>query len=126
MRTRSWIRASALLSVALVSLGSDFVRTARSVGLSWRKVVVTYALRNAILPVITIAGIVFSTMLGANVLVEKVFSWPGVGSLMVDSVFQRDMPAVQGCILMIVLFFLFINTLVDLAYVVIDPRIRYG
>ena len=62
----------------LVSLGSDFVRTARSVGLSWHKVVVTYALRNAILPVITIAGIVFSTMLGANVLVEKVFSWPGV------------------------------------------------
>src|SRR5271154_6511653 len=62
----------------LVSLGSDFVRTARSVGLSWWRIVVTYALRNAILPVITIAGIVFSTMLGANVLVEKVFSWPGV------------------------------------------------
>ena len=64
--------------------------------------------------------------LGQAVVVEKLFAWPGVGSLMVDSVFQRDMPAVQGCILMIVLFFLLINTLVDLAYVVIDPRIRYG
>ena len=69
----------------LVSLGSDFVRTARSIGLSWWRIVVTYALRNAILPVITIAGIVFSTMLGANVLVEKVFSWPGVASYALDA-----------------------------------------
>ena len=60
------------------------------------------------------------------VVVEKLFAWPGVGSLLIDSVFQRDIPTVQGCILMIVLFFLLINTLVDLAYVVIDPRIRYG
>ena len=59
-------------------------------------------------------------------MVEKLFAWPGVGSLLVDSVFQRDIPAVQGCILLIVLFFLVINTLVDLAYVAIDPRIRYG
>ena len=63
--------------------------------------------------------------LGQAVVVEKLFAWPGVGSLMVDSVFQRDIPTVQGCILLIVLFFLFINTLVDLAYVAIDPRIRY-
>jgi len=70
---------------------SDFVRTARSVGLPWWRIVVTYALRNAILPVITIAGIVFSTMLGANVLVEKVFSWPGVASYALDALLTSDM-----------------------------------
>jgi ABC-type dipeptide/oligopeptide/nickel transport system permease component len=71
-------------------------------------------------------GLQFGSLMGQAVVVEKLFAWPGVGSLMVDSVFQRDMPAVQGCILLIVVFFLFINTLVDIAYVVIDPRIRYG
>jgi len=76
--------------------------------------------------VITIVGLQFGSLMGQAVVVEKLFAWPGVGSLMVDSVFQRDVPAVQGCILMIVLFFLVINTLVDLAYVVIDPRIRYA
>jgi peptide/nickel transport system permease protein len=88
-------------------LNADFVRTARSKGMSESLVVKWHVLRNALVLVITIVGLQF-------------------GSLMVDSVFQRDMPAVQGCILMIVLFFLLINTLVDLAYVVIDPRIRYG
>jgi ABC-type dipeptide/oligopeptide/nickel transport system permease component len=85
-----------------------------------------HVLRNALVLVITIVGLQFGSLMGQAVVVEKLFAWPGVGSLMVDSVFQRDMPAVQGCILMIVLFFLFINTLVDIAYVVIDPRIRYG
>lgn len=107
-------------------LNADFVRTARSKGMSERRVVEWHVLRNALVLVITIVGLQFGSLMGQAVVVEKLFSWPGVGSLMVDSVFQRDMPAVQGCILMIVLFFLFINTLVDLAYVVIDPRIRYG
>ena len=87
-------------------LNADFVRTARSKGMSERRVVEWHVLRNALVLVVTIVGLQF-------------------GSLLVDSVFQRDMPAVQGCILMIVLFFLLINTLVDLAYVAIDPRIRY-
>ena len=107
-------------------LNADFVRTARSKGMSERRVVEWHVLRNALVLVITIVGLQFGSLMGQAVVVEKLFAWPGVGSLMVDSVFQRDMPAVQGCILMIVLFFLFINTLVDLAYVVIDPRIRYG
>ena len=107
-------------------LNADFVRTARSKGMSERRVVEWHVLRNALVLVITIVGLQFGSLMGQAVVVEKLFSWPGVGSLMVDSVFQRDMPAVQGCILMIVLFFLLINTLVDLAYVVIDPRIRYG
>ena len=107
-------------------LGEDYVRTARAKGLPERRVLLVHALRNALVLVITIVGLQFGSLMGQAVVVEKLFAWPGVGSLMVDSVFQRDMPAVQGCILMIVLFFLFINTLVDLAYVVIDPRIRYG
>ena len=106
-------------------LNADFVRTARSKGMSERRVVEWHVLRNALVLVITIVGLQFGSLMGAAVVVEKLFAWPGVGSLMVDSVFQRDIPAVQGCILMIVLFFLFINTLVDMTYVVIDPRIRY-
>jgi peptide/nickel transport system permease protein len=107
-------------------LNADFVRTARSKGMSERLVVKWHVLRNALVLVITIVGLQFGSLMGQAVVVEKLFAWPGVGSLMIDSVFQRDVPAVQGCILMIVLFFLLINTLVDIAYVVIDPRIRYG
>ena len=107
-------------------LNADFVRTARSKGMSERLVVKWHVLRNALVLVITIVGLQFGSLMGQAVVVEKLFAWPGVGSLMVDSVFQRDMPAVQGCILMIVLFFLAINTLVDIAYGFIDPRIRYG
>jgi len=106
-------------------LNADFVRTARSKGMSERLVVKWHVLRNALVLVVTIVGLQFGSLMGQAVVVEKLFAWPGVGSLMVDSVFQRDVPAVQGCILMIVLFFLAINTLVDIAYVVIDPRIRY-
>ncbi len=106
-------------------LNADFVRTARSKGMSERLVVKWHVLRNALVLVVTIVGLQFGSLMGQAVVVEKLFSWPGVGSLLVDSVFQRDMPAVQGCILMIVLFFLVINTLVDFAYVAIDPRIRY-
>ena len=95
----------------LVSLGSDFVRTARSVGLPWWRVVVTYALRNAILPVITIAGIVFSTMLGANVLVEKVFSWPGVASYALDALLSSDYAPVQGFVLLMATVFVIVNLL---------------
>ena len=107
-------------------LNADFVRTARSKGMSERRVVTWHVLRNALVLVVTIVGLQFGSLMGQAVVVEKLFAWPGVGSLMVDSVFQRDIPAVQGCILMIVMFFLVINTLVDLAYVAIDPRIRYS
>jgi peptide/nickel transport system permease protein len=107
----------------LASLGSDFVRTARSVGLSWWRIVVTYALRNAILPVITIAGIVFSTMLGANVLVEKVFSWPGVASYALDALLSSDYAPVQGFVLLMASVFVIVNLVVDVLYGIADPRI---
>src|SRR6476659_1796328 len=107
-------------------LNADFVRTARSKGMSERRVVEWHVLRNALVLVITTIGLQFGSLMGAAVVVEKLFSWPGVGSLLVDSVFQRDIPAVQGCILLIVLFFLVVNTLVDIAAALIDPRITYG
>jgi peptide/nickel transport system permease protein len=110
----------------LVSLGSDFVRTARSVGLPWWRVVVTYALRNAILPVITIAGIVFSTMLGANVLVEKVFSWPGVASYALDALLSSDYAPVQGFVLLMATVFVIVNLMVDILYGIADPRVTIG
>lgn len=110
----------------LVSLGSDFVRTARSVGLSRWSIIVTYALRNAILPVITIAGIVFSTMLGANVLVEKVFSWPGVASYALDALLASDYAPVQGFVLLMASVFVVVNLVVDVLYGIADPRVSIG
>ncbi len=113
-------------AAVLEILNADFVRTARSKGMSERRVVEWHVLRNALVLVVTIVGLQFGSLMGQAVVVEKLFAWPGVGSLLIDSVFQRDIPTVQGCILLIVLFFLLINTLVDIAYVAIDPRIRHG
>lgn len=108
----------------LAVLGSDFVRTARSLGLSGRRVVLVYALRNAILPVLTIAGIVFSTMLGANVLVEKVFSWPGVASYALDALLSSDYAPVQGFVLLMATIFVVVNLTVDVLYGIADPRVQ--
>src|SRR4029434_11010060 len=113
-------------AAVLEVVNADFVRTARSKGMSETRVVRWHVLRNVAVIVLTTLGLQFGSLMGQAVVVEKLFAWPGVGSLLVDSVFQRDIPTVQGCILLIVLLFLFSNTLVDLAYVVIDPRIRHG
>jgi peptide/nickel transport system permease protein len=110
----------------LAVLGAEFIRTARSVGLSHRKVVGSYALRNALLPVLTIAGIVFSTMLGANVLVEKVFSWPGVASYALDALLASDYAPVQGFVLLMATIFVGLNLVVDVLYGIADPRVSIG
>ncbi|MGI4860037.1 MAG: ABC transporter permease [Janthinobacterium lividum] len=107
----------------LAALGSEFIRTARSVGLSPWRVVVVYALRNALLPVLTISGIVFSTMLGANVLVEKVFSWPGVASYALDALLSSDYAPVQGFVLLMACIFVVVNLLVDVLCGLADPRV---
>ena len=110
----------------LAVLSSDFVRTARAAGLSPRTVIVTYALRNALLPVVTTLGMVFSFLLGANVLVEKVFAWPGIGSYAVEALIASDFAPVQGFVLAMALLYVVLNLLIDLAYGVIDPRARMG
>ena len=107
----------------LAVLGSDFIRTAEAMGLSRRRVVVGYALRNALLPVLTITGIVFSTMLGANVLVEKVFSWPGVASYALDALLASDYAPVQAFVLLIAAIFVSVNILIDVLYGLADPRV---
>ncbi len=106
----------------LATLGSDFVRTAHSLGLPRRRVVLTYALRNALLPVLTISGVVFSTMLGTNVLVEKVFSWPGVASYALDALLASDYAPVQGFVLLTASIFVLVNLAVDVLYGIADPR----
>lgn len=113
-------------AAVLEIMTADFVRTARSKGMSETRVVTWHVMRNALVIILTAIGLQFGVVMGQAVVVEKLFSWPGIGSLLVDSVLQRDIPAVQGTILVVVLFFLAVNTLVDLLYGVIDPRIRYA
>jgi peptide/nickel transport system permease protein len=110
----------------LTALSSDYVRTARAAGLTPRKVLFGYALRNAALPVVTTLGMVFSFVLGANVLVEKVFAWPGIGSYAVDALVKSDYAAVQGFVLAMALLFVLLNLLIDLSYALIDPRIGFA
>ena len=105
-------------------LGSDFVRTARAAGLAPRTVLVTYALRNGMLPVVTLLGMVFSFLLGANVLVEKVFAWPGIGSYALEALIASDYAPVQGFVLMMASIYVFLNLAIDVAYGLVDPRVR--
>lgn len=109
----------------LQALSSDYVRTARAAGLTDRKVMFTYALRNALLPVVTTLGMVFSFTLGANVLVEKVFAWPGIGSYAVEALVASDYAAVQGFVLCMALLFVALNLVIDISYSLIDPRIGF-
>ncbi|TYL94183.1 ABC transporter permease [Bradyrhizobium rifense] len=113
-------------AAVLEIMTADFVRTARSKGMSETRVVKWHVMRNALVIILTTVGLQFGGLMGQAVVVEKLFSWPGIGSLLVDSVLQRDLPAVQGSILVVVLAFLAINLLIDMLYGVIDPRIRYA
>jgi peptide/nickel transport system permease protein len=113
-------------AAVLEIMNADFVRTARAKGMSERRVVQWHLARNALVIVLTTVGLQFGSVIGQAVVIEKLFAWPGLGSLLVDSVSLRDIPVVQGCILVIVLFFLLVNMLVDVLAAVIDPRIRYS
>jgi ABC-type dipeptide/oligopeptide/nickel transport system permease component len=108
----------------LSALGSEFVRTARASGLARGRVVYVYAFRNAVLPVITTLGMVFSFLLGANVLVEKVFAWPGIGSYAIEALIASDYAPVQGFVLTMALLYVLLNLAIDLVYGFVDPRVR--
>lgn len=110
----------------LETLSQDFTTTARSKGLTERIVVIKHALRNALIPIITVVGLQFGMLLGGAVLTETVFAWPGIGRLIVDSILARDYPMIQGVILIFGLLYILVNLAVDLLYAVVDPRIRYG
>ncbi len=107
----------------LQALGSDYIRTANASGLDRRKVLFGYAFRNALLPILTTLGMVFSFMLGANVLIEKVFAWPGIGSYAVNALVVSDFAAVQGFVLSMAILFVLLNLAIDVLYTVIDPRV---
>ncbi len=116
------ITRSSMLEV----LRQDYITTARSKGQVERVVVYKHALKNALIPVVTVMGLQFGTLLGGAVLTETVFSWPGIGRLMVDSILARDYPVVQGAVLLLAVFFVMINLVVDVIYAFLDPRINFG
>src|SRR5699024_2468005 len=112
-------------SAMLEVLGQDFIRTARAKGLKGGSVVLKHALRNALIPVVTIGGLEFGSLMARGVITETVLTSPGIGRLLVQSILARDYPVVQGAVLMIALSFIIINILVDLVYAIIEPRIRF-
>lgn len=112
-------------SSMLEVLRQDYVRTARAKGVAEQTVIGRHALRNALIPVVTVVGLQFGTLLSGAVLTESVFAWPGVGRLLVDAVLARDYPIIQGTVLLIATTFVLLNVVVDTAYAVLDPRIRY-
>ncbi|MCG7875931.1 MAG: ABC transporter permease [Candidatus Thiodiazotropha taylori] len=120
------ILARMVRSSLLEVLGEDYVRTARAKGLDETRVIWRHAMRNAWLPVITLLGLQLGALLGGAVVTEVVFDWPGIGSLMIESIQKRDYPVVQGCVLFISLAYVLVNTLTDILYGLIDPRIRSG
>jgi peptide/nickel transport system permease protein len=127
--TLGYSMAAALMrmtrSAMLEVLGKDYVRTARAKGLKEARVIYIHALRNALFPVVTVIGINVGRMLGGAVVVEEVFSWPGLGSMMVTAIFQRDYPIVQGIVIVLALLFVCVNLAVDVLYSYLDPRLRH-
>jgi peptide/nickel transport system permease protein len=110
----------------LDAMGSDYIRTARSKGLAERQIVVSHALRNSMIPLITVAGIQLALLLSGTVVIETVFSIRGIGRLLVGAISDQDYPMVQGAILVVAVIFVMANLIVDILYTVFDPRIRYG
>jgi ABC-type dipeptide/oligopeptide/nickel transport system permease component len=106
-------------------LSADYVRTARAKGVSESGVLFRHALRNALIPILTILGLQFGTLLAGTIVTESIFSWPGVGRLAVQAIGARDYPLLQGCILLIAVSYVFVNLLTDLVYALVDPRVRF-
>jgi len=116
--------ARMMRSSLLEVIGKDYIRTARAKGLSEMAVILRHALKNAFIPVITVIGINFASLLGGAVATETVFAWPGLGRAVVDAIRMRDLPVVEGCVIFLALLFVIANLLVDLSYAFLDPRIR--
>jgi peptide/nickel transport system permease protein len=113
-------------SMVLETLNEDYVRTARAKGLAERRVVSAHAFRNAMIPLLTVLGLIFAALIGGAVITEQVFNIPGVGRLLIQAVSRRDYPVVQGVVLVIAGLYVLINLLVDIAYGYLDPRLRQG
>jgi len=107
-------------------LEQDYIRTARSKGVAGRDIVLRHAMKNALIPVVTVIGLQIGTLLGGAVITESVFAWPGVGKLIVDGIFARDFPVIQTVLILSAATFVLVNLVVDLSYVLVDPRVRYA
>lgn len=112
-------------SAMLEVLGEDYIRTARAKGLSTTRVVIVHALRNALIPVVTVVGLIVGQLLSGAVLTENIFSWPGIGKWVIDAINARDYPVLQGAVLIIATIIILVNLTVDLIYGVVNPRIRH-
>ena len=112
-------------SVMLEVLGLDYIRTARAKGLREWSVIGKHALKNALIPLVTVAGMQFGFLIGGTVIIETVFAWPGVGRLVVQAILNRDYPLVQSSVLILALIFVAMNLLVDLLYIYLNPQISY-
>jgi peptide/nickel transport system permease protein len=115
-----------LRSGMIEALGQEYVKAARAKGLKERVVIIRHALRNALIPFVTFAGLNMGYLLNGSMIVETIFAWPGIGNLFVSSIYLKDYPMVQGCILVIALIYVAVNLAVDISYLFIDPRIRYA
>ncbi|MFH2040069.1 MAG: ABC transporter permease [Chloroflexota bacterium] len=113
-------------SSMMETLSQDYIITARAKGVRERTIIIRHALKNSFIPIITVIGLQFGALLGGTVLTETVFAWPGMGRLLVSSILGRDYPMIQGIILIFALLFVLTNILVDLIYVFLDPKVRYG
>ena len=120
------IMARMIRSSLIEVLGEDYIRTARAKGLQPGAIILRHALRNAMLPVLTLLGLQLGALLGGAVITETVFSWPGIGLLTIEAIQSRDYPVIQACVLVISISYVFINLMTDLLYAWIDPRIRLG
>jgi peptide/nickel transport system permease protein len=121
MATIARMTRSSMLEV----LNQEYILAEYAKGLPKKKIIMKSALRNALIPIITIIGLEFGFLLGGAIMTETIFSWPGMGRLVYDAIMSRDYPLIQGCILLSSLLFVFINLIVDILYAFIDPRIRY-
>ena len=112
-------------TAVIEELSSDYVRTARAKGLSERAVLLRHAFRNALIPILTILGLQFGSLLAGTIVTETIFSWPGIGRLAVQAIQARDYPLLQGCILLIAISYVGVNLLTDVVYALVDPRVRF-
>ena len=112
-------------SSMLEVLGEDYIRTAKAKGLSYTRIVIVHALRNALIPVVTVVGLIVGQLLSGAVLTETIFSWPGIGKWIIDAITNRDYPVLQGAVLIIATIIIVVNLTIDLLYGVVNPRIRH-
>lgn len=113
-------------STMLEAVSQDYIRTARAKGIFEKAVILKHALKNAMIPVITVIGLQLGSLLGGAVLTETVFAWPGIGSYIVDAIIKSDYPIVQGAVMLLAVIFVLVNLIVDLIYAQLDPRIKYS